>query len=391
MKLFKKGLENVSFQRKIMFVVCLIAVMFVLAGCGESEKASDNGKVDVKDQKIAQLKAAKGVKQKPKALAGQAVNNMQACLASGCSDSTWPGDNWCDPGCNTAECNFDDGDCAALNSSDLCAHGCLDGWPGDNYCDASCNNAACNFDNGDCKATTLCAPGCLNGWPGDNWCDASCNNAACGFDNGDCGSQVKCVDPDGNNLSKLFIPSTISIDSQLFTDVCQVGEKSKLVEYKCVGDFVDDDVYDCANVSGADSCYQGACVQTTSYLCTTETGENGEDGFHAVPRFKNPVTGESFIGNDANELCGPYSELCSKDTGCGCYDPDGTTQWTIPASADAKVKSTTVGMFYGSFQKKTDSCNGNQLSEYTCVGGMEMGVMANPCPSGTSCQDGACI
>ena len=196
-------------MKKIIIIISLIAVMFILAGCGSTdEKKSADSTVDVKAQKMAQLKAAKGIKPKAKNFAGQAVSNMQACMESGCPFSTWPGDSICDDQCNTQECNYDDGDCNATTASALCATGCPASWPGDNWCDPQCNNAACNFDDGDCEGgatnADLCAPGCLAGWSPDNWCDEGCNNAACDYDGGDCTEEVT-ISEDSSDV-------TVSVD-----------------------------------------------------------------------------------------------------------------------------------------------------------------------------------
>ncbi|MBI5229310.1 hypothetical protein HY991_04315 [Candidatus Micrarchaeota archaeon] len=71
---------------------------------------------------------------------------------------------------------------------------CPANWLGDGACDSSCNTAACNYDNGDCRATTTTSRttttsggcSCSPSWLGDGTCDSACNNAACNYDNGDC-------------------------------------------------------------------------------------------------------------------------------------------------------------------------------------------------------------
>ena len=70
------------------------------------------------------------------------------------------GDGYCDEGCNTAECNYDNGDCH------LCASGCTNAWLGDGYCNPECNTYACNYDDGDCSSPTATYAGaacpCVN-------------------------------------------------------------------------------------------------------------------------------------------------------------------------------------------------------------------------------------
>ena len=75
-----------------------------------------------------------------------------------------------------------------------CAPGCSDGWPGDDYCDPACNNAACNWDGGDCDDDTnyddtsaSCSSlFCSYSQLGDGTCDYFCSGPECNYDNGDC-------------------------------------------------------------------------------------------------------------------------------------------------------------------------------------------------------------
>ena len=48
-----------------------------------------------------------------------------------------------------------------------CSFSCPSSYLGDGFCDPGCDNAACNYDNGDCAASpsppspmAACAPGC---------------------------------------------------------------------------------------------------------------------------------------------------------------------------------------------------------------------------------------
>jgi len=136
------------------------------------------------------------------------------------------GDGYCDDMMNNAECNYDGGDCcgysiqlgncsecACLNptaaSLNLVANianlGCENAaWAGDGYCDDSTNTAECNFDDGDCCGANVnmqyCTEcqchseggignryGCDNqDWVGDGYCDDIVNNPECNYDDGDC-------------------------------------------------------------------------------------------------------------------------------------------------------------------------------------------------------------
>jgi len=64
---------------------------------------------------------------------------------------------------------------------------CPDGWQGDGMCDVSCNSAECNFDGGDCVGDSgACSASCPDYWRGDGMCDSECNSNGCEFDDGDC-------------------------------------------------------------------------------------------------------------------------------------------------------------------------------------------------------------
>lgn len=92
-----------------------------------------------------------------------------------CPES-WLGDHECDALCNSAQYNYDGGDCANIN-------GCSDYWIGDGQCDEICNIPETNFDGGDCNiAANLCPPTSI----GDNKCDEVCNDMQNHFDGGDC-------------------------------------------------------------------------------------------------------------------------------------------------------------------------------------------------------------
>ena len=102
-------------KKMLLIIVSLIALMFIVAGCQEVSP-------EVKETNLAKEKA--GIEKPTKSIAGQAVNNMAACLNTGCPQESWPGDKWCDAQCNNAACNFDDGDCQKDGSSCSENHQC---------------------------------------------------------------------------------------------------------------------------------------------------------------------------------------------------------------------------------------------------------------------------
>ena len=97
-------------------------------------------------------------------------------------------DAYCDDNTNTAECNYDGGDCCGSNvntqfcSDCLCyPHETCDGpleLISDGYCNDETNNAGCNFDGGDCCGactnTEQCSD-CVCHEGGAPEIDTSCN------------------------------------------------------------------------------------------------------------------------------------------------------------------------------------------------------------------------
>ena len=78
--------------------------------------------------------------------------------------------NWqCDPPCDNTACSFDFGMCSPPppqskppptppgrpppSPPPLCHEGCLPNMRGDDFCNNACNSAACDWDDGDCDAT----------------------------------------------------------------------------------------------------------------------------------------------------------------------------------------------------------------------------------------------
>ncbi|MEC9465796.1 MAG: LNR domain-containing protein [Myxococcota bacterium] len=115
---------------------------------------------------------------------------------SGCTEdpgcdcpASFIGDGFCDSDCNTAECNFDGGDC---DEPADCAVGCTSTMLGDGTCDDACNVVSCSYDYGDCSSTEVCSDLCA-GWASDGYCDLSCNTDPCAWDGGDCCAST-CID-----------------------------------------------------------------------------------------------------------------------------------------------------------------------------------------------------
>eukprot|EP00004_Rigifila_ramosa_P017518 TRINITY_DN426_c0_g1_i1.p1 TRINITY_DN426_c0_g1~~TRINITY_DN426_c0_g1_i1.p1 ORF type:complete len:1736 (-),score=283.20 TRINITY_DN426_c0_g1_i1:26-5233(-) len=111
--------------------------------------------------------------------------NLTVCPSNECFSWLCPptklGDGVCDNGCDTAACNYDNGDCAF--DQKLCPPACSPAVRGNGICDSACNTVDCNYDDHDCCDDSLCPPS----WIGDGYCDLACNSVGCGhFDGGDC-------------------------------------------------------------------------------------------------------------------------------------------------------------------------------------------------------------
>ena len=62
---------------------------------------------------------------------------------------TWmPGNGFCNPECNTAKCNFDEGDCGFCSNAE--GNTCDSEKLANGTCDEECNSFFCNFDYNAC-------------------------------------------------------------------------------------------------------------------------------------------------------------------------------------------------------------------------------------------------
>ena len=129
-------------------------------------------------------------------------------LFSGCPHPHWIGDGFCNDKTNTAECDYDGGDCCVNINTDYCIEctcyhedNCVLGYTpsvvGDGFCNDETNIENCNYDGGDCcgscvlnKHCTECA--CLGGADtthplvGNGFCNDETNNENCNYDGGEC-------------------------------------------------------------------------------------------------------------------------------------------------------------------------------------------------------------
>ena len=110
-------------------------------------------------------------------------------LVPGCDNVPLVGNGFCNDVTNSADCNFDGGDCcvenANTNSCSECAchllETCAAGYHplvGNGFCDDDTNVVECDYDGGDC---------CSNpNMVGNEFCNDETNNPECNYDGGDC-------------------------------------------------------------------------------------------------------------------------------------------------------------------------------------------------------------
>jgi len=93
------------------------------------------------------------------------------------------GDASCDRLCMSPRSNYDSSPAGISDCSTLCSLHCDLASLGNAHCDPGCESWDCGWDQGDCG---LCAPGCALIALGDGMCQNACNTEECSFDLGDC-------------------------------------------------------------------------------------------------------------------------------------------------------------------------------------------------------------
>ena len=132
-------------------------------------------------------------------------------LVPGCDNVALVGNGFCNDEINNPDCNYDGGDCCAMNAntdscSDCSCHfieTCAAGYHplvGNGFCNDDTNIAECDYDGGDCcgycVVTDYCEDcACLgninsdeatNPLVGDGICNDETNIVECDYDGGDC-------------------------------------------------------------------------------------------------------------------------------------------------------------------------------------------------------------
>ena len=132
-------------------------------------------------------------------------------LVPGCNNVALVGNGFCDDETNNPDCNYDGGDCCAMNAntnscSDCVCHlieTCVAGYHplvGNGLCNDDTNVVECVYDGGDCCGYCVFTEHCedcaclgninsdevTNQLVGDGVCNDETNNAECKYDGGDC-------------------------------------------------------------------------------------------------------------------------------------------------------------------------------------------------------------
>ena len=121
-------------------------------------------------------------------------------IVAGCEAVELVGNGFCNDEVNTADCNYDGGDCCGYDinpeycSQCLCylQETCLSGYHplvADGICNDQTNHSECNYDGGDCcKHPELI---------GNRICNDQTSDGICNFDGGDC-----CVNIDKSHCAE---------------------------------------------------------------------------------------------------------------------------------------------------------------------------------------------
>jgi hypothetical protein len=132
-------------------------------------------------------------------------------LVPGCNNVALVGNGFCSDETNNPNCNYDGGDCCAVNPntsscSECVCHfleTCAAGYHplvGNGFCNDVTNIAECDYDGGDCCGSCVFTKHCedcaclgsitsgeiTNPLVGNNLCNDETNNINCNYDGGDC-------------------------------------------------------------------------------------------------------------------------------------------------------------------------------------------------------------
>ena len=134
-------------------------------------------------------------------------------LVLGCTNVALVGNGFCNDETNIADCNYDGGDCCAMNANTIVC--CAAGYHplvGNGFCNDNTNIAECEYDGGDCCGCVItehcedCAclageldDGTTNPLVGDGVCNDETNIVECNFDGGDC-----CVNLNTDSCSECY-------------------------------------------------------------------------------------------------------------------------------------------------------------------------------------------
>jgi hypothetical protein len=302
------------------------------------------------------------------------------------------------PGCDPAECDGEDTECAfrACDANDACvmenaAAGavCTDGGE---VCDGDGACVAC-VDDGDCDDTDVCVQNaclpaaCINNQLDPDESDVDCGGPCLPCDNGmGCGDAADCV--------SLYCDKTqgptpeVGICAACATDAhCADAAGTYCKAGACVAQKADGDV--CA---GSNECLNGSCPAQDGVCCDTACDATCESCLSAKTGGATGACGAVIVDTDPDAecsdegaaSCGATGNGCNGDgaaPGCNLYD--NTTECSPPVCAGGQQTIAELCDGAGTCVQETASACGT----YACnVGGT---ACLTACQSDSACASNA--
>ena len=279
------------------------------------------------------------------------------------------------PQFNVSACNYDNGECLKCSWADE-GRDCDPDWVGDGFCDWDCQTANCNYDGGDCPAVVMPtddSSGSTDACPasaeylGDGVCDRFFNTEACGCDLGDC--KVAATDhPHFDPVSGLGrlrpADSRVTVGERVFTCGTVPNELTLKQNKVCDG------VYDCTLGEDEMGCAKTPVCDSTYIRLKTAS-------------FANEVQ----FSIDDGQTYGDTARGCYIEDACTPVQEDNDHHRSICALRAEQIKT----MPYGDPDRDESLCEAGDICVHStneCTGD---GTPAGCCPTVDEehhCSDG---
>ena len=286
----------------------------------------------------------------------------------------------------------------ALSFASLAFAACTDSDGGINYFVKGTVNSSASTYTDFCTGNTLTEFYCLNGTARNTTyaCPYACSNGAC-INQTTPANQTNstCRDSDGGlnyyTFGAVYINGS---SSPSCFDACQ-GSSSTLYECYCTSNgSLSLVTYTCPY-----GCSNGACAnQTTPTNQTNNTCSDSDGGinYYVQGTTTNATTSktDSCNVNNLTEYYCSYGAVLSTTYGCpyacsngACINQTTPANQTNCTDSDGGINYYVKGSTTNATISKTDSCNGNNLTEYYCSYGAVLSTTYG-CPY--ACSNGAC-